>query len=137
MIRRVLLGFLVFGLVACGDDGTGDDGTGVEDIVGTYVLRSIDGEELPVTGTALIAGSLTLKQDMTCSLIQTATVEIGGREEQSLGVGLGNEVEDPVSILVHEVGSTPGRIGFPDLIPDFGFFIGVPCIKLDLKLLDI
>ena len=76
MIRRVFLALLVFGLVACGDDGTGDDGTGVEDIVGTYVLRSIDGEELPVTG--LIAGSLTLKQDMTCSLSQTVRLESVG-----------------------------------------------------------
>ena len=27
MVHRVVLAFLVFGLVACGDDGTGDDGT--------------------------------------------------------------------------------------------------------------
>ena len=75
MIRRVLVAFLVFGLVACGDDGMG-----VEDIVGNYLLQSIDGEELPVTkgGTTTTAGSVHFKQDMTCSFIQTATVEIGG-----------------------------------------------------------
>ena len=44
MIRRVVLAFVVFGLVACGGGGTG-----VEDLAGTYVLQSIDGEALPVT----------------------------------------------------------------------------------------
>ena len=68
MIRRVFLAFLVFGLVACADDGVGP-----EDIVGTYVLQSIDGEALPVVilvGTTLLfevtAGSVTLDPDMTC-----------------------------------------------------------------------
>ena len=70
MIRRVFLAFLVFGLVACGDDGVGP-----EDIVGTYVLQSIDGEALPVAvllGTTLLfevtAGSVTLDPDMTCRI---------------------------------------------------------------------
>ena len=42
MIRRVFLAFLVFGLVACGDDGTGP-----EDIAGTYTLQTVDGKPSP------------------------------------------------------------------------------------------
>ena len=72
MIRRVFLAFLVFGLVACGDDGTG-----LEDIAGTYTLQTVDGGGLPAvleeTGTTFLleitAGSVTLNQDMTCSVI--------------------------------------------------------------------
>jgi hypothetical protein len=70
MIRRVFLAFLVFGLVACGDDGVG-----LEDIVGTYVLQSIEGVTVPVgllEGTTILfevtAGSVTLDPDMTCSV---------------------------------------------------------------------
>ena len=40
MVRRVFLAFLVFGLVACGDDGIGP-----EDIVGTYTSQTVNGEE--------------------------------------------------------------------------------------------
>ena len=40
MIRRVFLAFLVFGLVACGDNGTDPDR-----ILGTYTLQTINGEE--------------------------------------------------------------------------------------------
>ena len=42
MIHRVVLAFLVLGLVACGDDGVGP-----EDVAGTYTLESLDGEGLP------------------------------------------------------------------------------------------
>ena len=70
MIRRVFLAFLVFGLVACGDAGTG-----VEDIIGTYVLQSIDGEGLPAVISEIgdpvlaevTAGDVILNQDLTCS----------------------------------------------------------------------
>ena len=80
MIRRVFLAFLVFALVACGDDGVGP-----EDIVGTYVLQSIDGEALPVAvlvGTTLLfevtAGSVTFDPDMTCRVnISTRGTEDG------------------------------------------------------------
>ena len=40
MIRTVFLAFLVFGLLACGDDGIGP-----EDIVGTYTSDTLNGEE--------------------------------------------------------------------------------------------
>ena len=42
MIRRVFLAFLVFGLVACGDDGIRP-----EDIAGTYTLQTVNGEPFP------------------------------------------------------------------------------------------
>ncbi len=72
MIRRVFLAFWVFALVACGDDGTG-----LEDIAGTYTLQTVDGGGLPAvleeTETTFLleitAGSVTLNQDMTCSVI--------------------------------------------------------------------
>ncbi len=41
MIRRVFLAFFVFGLVACGDGIVT-----LEDIVGTYTLQTVNGEEL-------------------------------------------------------------------------------------------
>ena len=40
MVRKVFWAFLVFGLVACGDDGIGP-----EDIVGTYTSQTVNGEE--------------------------------------------------------------------------------------------
>jgi len=42
MVRRVFLAFLVFGLVACGDDGIGP-----QDIAGTYTLQTVNGEPSP------------------------------------------------------------------------------------------
>ncbi len=78
MIRRVFLAFLVFALVACGDNGTGNDGTDEESITGTYTLQSIDGDPLPwvllqvgADMIEVIAGSVTLNEDMTCSDIGT------------------------------------------------------------------
>ena len=74
MIRRFLLGFLVFGLVACGFDVT-DPGS----VSGTYTLRTVNGDILPAVllqevTTSLLevtAGSGTLNQDLTCSLSLT------------------------------------------------------------------
>ncbi len=72
MIRRVFLLFMSFGLVAC------SGGTGPEDIVGTYTLETVDGEELPVVVEEietyifeLTAGSMTLSGDTSCSLSLT------------------------------------------------------------------
>lgn len=69
MVRRVFLAFLVSGLVACGDDSTG-----LEEIAGTYTLRSIGGEELPavvdevgIVLAEVTAGSVTLDVDGTCT----------------------------------------------------------------------
>jgi len=69
MIPRALLAFLVFALVACGDDGTGP-----ESVVGTYTLQTADGEGLPFVIEdnptfllELTAGSVTLNQDMSCT----------------------------------------------------------------------
>ena len=70
MVRRVFLAFLVFGLVACGDDSTG-----LEDIAGTYTLQSIDGEGLPAVVSEIgdpvleevTAGIVILNEDGTCT----------------------------------------------------------------------
>ena len=74
MIPRALLAFLVFALVACGDDGTGP-----ESVVGTYTLQTADGEGLPFVIEdnptflfELTAGSVTLNQDMTCTYSLTS-----------------------------------------------------------------
>ena len=56
MIRRVFLAFLVFALVACGDNGTGNDGTDEESITGTYTLQSIDGDPEPVNDNGTLYG---------------------------------------------------------------------------------
>ena len=73
MIRRGFLAFLVFGMVGCGD--LGPFKVDVEDIVGTYVLQSIDGEPLPAVRFGgpieVTAGSLILNQDRTCSYSDT------------------------------------------------------------------
>ena len=79
MIRRGFLACLAFGLVGCSDFGPFD--VNVDDIVGTYVLESIDGVALPVVwslagGSVLLeitAGHLTLNEDRTCSESRTST----------------------------------------------------------------
>ncbi len=80
MIRRVVLAFLAFGLVACGDNGIGP-----EDVAGTYTLQTINGDPLPwvsfQTGADKIevtAGSVTLNADMTCSVSTTGRGTLSG-----------------------------------------------------------
>ncbi len=80
MIRRVFLAVLIFGVTACGDDGTG-----LENVIGTYILETIDGGPLPwillqVGGNKIevTAGSVTLNADRTCSdSITLRTTESG------------------------------------------------------------
>ena len=75
MARGLLLAFLVLGLVACDGVDVTDPGS----VSGTYTLRAINGEELPSVllqnGTTYLleitAGSLTLNEDLTCSLTLT------------------------------------------------------------------
>ena len=72
MARGLLLAFLVFGLVACGGVDVTDPGS----VSGAYTLRTINGEVLPSVllqnGTTYLleitAGTLTLNEDLTCSL---------------------------------------------------------------------
>jgi len=72
MARGLLLAFLVLGLVACGGIDLTDPGS----VSGAYTLRTINGEELPSAllqnGTTYLleitAGTLTLNEDLTCSL---------------------------------------------------------------------
>ena len=52
MIRRVFLAFLVFGLVACGDDGVSPEVT----IIGTWEFVSITSD----SGTATASGPSTV-----------------------------------------------------------------------------
>lgn len=81
MIPRAFLTLLFFGLVACGDDATG-----LDDIAGTYTLQTVDGEGLPAVleevGTIFLleitAGSTTLNQDMTCSVVSMFRVTDNG-----------------------------------------------------------
>jgi hypothetical protein len=83
MMRRVLLGLLLAGLVACGDDPTGP-----EDVTGTYTLQTVDGDGPPFTesisppgedgSTEVIrttAGQLLLGPQRSCELV--LTVETG------------------------------------------------------------
>ena len=69
MIRRVFLAVLIFGVTACGGDGTG-----LENVIGTYLLETIDGDPLPWVllqvgdnKLEVSAGSVTLNADRTCS----------------------------------------------------------------------
>ena len=78
MIRRVFLAFLVFALVACGDNGTGNDGTDEESITGTYTLQSIDGDPLPwvifqvgADKEEVTAGNVILNADLSCPTTST------------------------------------------------------------------
>ena len=60
MVRRAFLAFLVCGLVACGDDGTG-----LENITGTYVLQTVNGEGPPfseIFGTGPEVGTTEFSQ---------------------------------------------------------------------------
>ena len=85
MIRRVFLAFLVFALVACGDNGTGNDGTDEESITGTYTLQSADGDPLPWVFFQLgddkievTAGNVILNADMSCTSTFTYTTTESG-----------------------------------------------------------
>ena len=126
MIRRVLLGFLVFGMVGCGVDVT-DPGS----VAGTYTLRTFDGEALPtVLGGAgarlveVLAGSITLNEDLTCSFSTTVrdtedgivttetftevcsyTLDSGFITfTTSLGVGVGSISGSTITIVEFDVG---------------------------------
>ena len=64
MIRRVFLAFLVFGLVACGDDGVSPEVT----IIGTWEFVSITSE----SGTATASGPSTVTfTETTATLVFT------------------------------------------------------------------
>ena len=81
MARRVFLAFLVFGLVACGDDSTG-----LEDILGTYTLQTINEEELGFSfqtvnpdGTILITvinAAEAVFNPQSCAVITNATTTL-------------------------------------------------------------
>ena len=80
MIRRVFLAFLIFGITACGDDATG-----LEDVVGIYTLQTIEGDPLPwvllqvgADMIEVIAGSVTLNADRTCTDSITLRITQGG-----------------------------------------------------------
>ncbi len=82
MARGVLLAFLVLGLGACGGIDLTDPGS----VSGAYTLRTINGEELPSAllqnGTAYLLeiteGTLTLNEDLTCSLRLTVRETYAG-----------------------------------------------------------
>ncbi len=70
MIRRVFLAFLVFGLVACGDDGVSSEVT----IIGTWEFESITSD----SGTATASGPSTLTfTETTATLVFTDCTETG------------------------------------------------------------
>ena len=80
MIRRVFLAFLLFGVTACGGDGTG-----LENVIGTYLLETADGDPLPWVlfqvgddKIEVTAGSVTLNADRTCSDSLTLEITEGG-----------------------------------------------------------
>ena len=80
MLRVVFLAFLVFGLVACGDNGTEPDS-----ILGTYTSQTVNGEEFGYTfqsfnpdGTQSItevtAEHIVLGPQSSCEVNITSTV---------------------------------------------------------------
>ena len=74
MIRRVFLAFLVFGLVACGDDGVS-----LEDaIIGTWEFRSITGGSLAPQTWTFTATTLTIELTSgNCTVVSTYTLVDG------------------------------------------------------------
>ena len=70
MIRRVFLAFLVFGLVACGDDGVSSEVT----IIGTWEFVSITSD----SGTVTASGPSTVTfTETTATLVFTDCTETG------------------------------------------------------------
>ena len=70
MDRRVFLAFLVFGLVACGDDGVSSEVT----IIGTWEFVSITSD----SGTATASGPSTVTfTETTATLVFTDCTETG------------------------------------------------------------
>ena len=82
MIRRASLAFLLFGLVACGDNGTEPDS-----ILGTYTLQTVNDEEFGFTfrtinpdGTQSIteftAAHMDLNPQSSCEVSETFTTTV-------------------------------------------------------------
>ena len=83
MVRRVFLAFLVFGLVACGDNGMEPDS-----ILGTYKSQTLNGEEFgftfqtfdPSTGiqtiTEVTAEDIVLDPQSSCEVNTTLTESV-------------------------------------------------------------
>ncbi len=82
MVQRVFLVFLVFGLVACGDNGTDPDS-----ILGTYTSQTVNGEEFGYSfatvnpdGTQSItevtAEHIVLGPQSSCEVNITSTVSV-------------------------------------------------------------
>ena len=70
MVRRVFLAFLVFALVACGDDGVSPEVT----IIGTWEFVSITSD----SGTATASGPSTVTfTETTATLVFTDCTETG------------------------------------------------------------
>ena len=96
MIRRVFLAFLVFGLVACGDGIVT-----LEDIVGTYTLQTVNGEEY---GFAF----QTVNPDGTQSITEVTGAQAVLGPQDSCDVGLISNIStyDQFGILTGEMSVT-------------------------------
>jgi len=92
-MKRLAVPVLAFGaLAACSDRGS--VGPLVDDVAGTYRLAAYDGQPLPapagsvIDGVSrqLLAGSLVLNLDGTCSLSETVVRSEGGRSSTEVSL---------------------------------------------------
>lgn len=98
MIHRVLLGLLLYSLVACGDDPTGP-----EDVAGAYTLQTVDGAGAPFTESISPRG-----EDGTINVIQTTAghTVLGPQSVCELSLTVETETFDELGAFLSESSTT-------------------------------
>ena len=107
MIRRVFLAFLVFGLVACGDDGVSPEVT----IIGTWEFVSITSDSGTVTAEphTLTFTATTVTLVFTagdCTEIANYTLDVDGTLTATATAVNGSDCFDMVGDVITDVTAT-------------------------------
>ncbi len=116
MIRRVFLAFLVFGLVACGDDGVSPEVT----IIGTWEFESITGGNATnlVSTLTFTATTVTLVYiaGEDCTEINNYTLDDDGTLTLTVTAVFGADCQDMIGdVVVFQVTVTSDTL---TLVPD-------------------
>ena len=126
MLRVVFLAFLVFGLVACGDNGTEPDS-----ILGTYTSQTVNGEEFGYTfqsfnpdGTQSITevngAQAVLGPDSGCDVGVTSKISVFDQ----FGFFLGETTTTSTDPCTFEFSTPAITLNYPDGRVETGSIVG-------------